>query len=209
MNLENPQSKDAQAASHAARVALRHNARARRRALGAGEHARLSAALCHNLLRCAFFVRAKRYAAFVSNDGEPDLAGLRFSALAAGKTAYLPVIHRSRLWFLPQEGAMALNRYGIAEPSSRPGSRISLLGLDLVLMPLVAFDEGGARLGMGGGFYDRTFGYLRHRTHWRRPRLIGVAFECQRVDQVPAQPWDVRLDGIMTERGLTLPVRRT
>lgn len=161
--------------------------------------------LCHHLLRCPFFLRANRYAGFVSHDGEPDLETLRFGASAAGKHAYLPVIRGKRLWFLPHQPPMAPNHFGIPEPRARPGSRARLLSLDLVLMPLVAFDGSGARLGMGGGFYDRTFSYLRHRNHWRRPRLIGVAFEFQRVESVPVQTWDVHLDGIMTEQGLTLP----
>lgn len=206
MNLEHPHPPDAGTSLKASRIALRRGARARRRALGAKEHARLSGQLCHNLLRCFFFIRAKRYAGFVSNDGEPDLSGLRYCSLAIGKTPYLPVIHGDRLWFLRHDDPMMPNRFGIPEPRSGPGARIAPLALDLVLMPLVAFDNFGARLGMGGGFYDRTFGYLRHRRHWRRPRLIGVAFEFQRVERIPAQPWDVRLDGVMTERGLMLPL---
>jgi len=83
--------------------------------------------------------------------------------------------------------------------------RTPLAALDIALVPLVAFDDYGRRLGMGGGYYDRTFAYLRHREHWRRPKLIGVAFEFQRVAELPAQPWDVPLDGIITEKGLLLP----
>ncbi|MDX1513268.1 MAG: 5-formyltetrahydrofolate cyclo-ligase [Gammaproteobacteria bacterium] len=191
--------------SHSARVALRREARNRRRALDPAEHARLSAIVCQNLIRSPYFIRARTYAGFISQDGEPDLQGLRNCALARGKRPYLPAIRGQRLWFLPHDGPMSLNRYRIPEPCSGPDSRIGLLGLDLVLMPLVAFDGRCARLGMGGGYYDRTFGYLRHRESWRRPRLIGVAYEFQRIAEVPAEPWDVRLDGVMTERGLTLP----
>ena len=92
------------------------------------------------------------------------------------------------------------NRFGIPEPSLRQ-HRIALpWALDVILVPLVGFDSACRRLGMGGGFYDRTLGFLRHRTHWRRPTLIGLAHECQRVAELEAQPWDVPLDMVVTEK---------
>ena len=72
--------------------------------------------------------------------------------------------------------------------------------LDLVLVPLVGFDGAGNRLGMGGGFYDRSFAFLGQR-RWRRPRLVGVAFDLQRVDRLPRRAWDVPLDAVASERG--------
>jgi 5-formyltetrahydrofolate cyclo-ligase len=70
-----------------------------------------------------------------------------------------------------------------------------------VLTPLVAFDLHGNRLGMGGGFYDRTFEFLNRHTHWRRPLLIGLAYDFQRVEQLYSHGWDVRLSGVVTEQG--------
>jgi len=66
----------------------------------------------------------------------------------------------------------------------------------------IAFDGAGNRLGMGAGHYDRTFAYRRHRTIWRRPWLVGVAFACQRSAGIAPQPWDVRLDAVVTETGV-------
>jgi 5-formyltetrahydrofolate cyclo-ligase len=57
---------------------------------------------------------------------------------------------------------------------------------------------------MGGGYYDATLSYLRNREKWRKPYLIGLAFECQRAASIPAEPWDIRLDAALTENGLTL-----
>jgi 5-formyltetrahydrofolate cyclo-ligase len=74
--------------------------------------------------------------------------------------------------------------------------------LDLVLVPLVGFDARGNRLGMGGGFYDRHFSFLRNRRAWRRPLLIGIAFDVQRVPQLRDSAHDVPLWGIVTERGI-------
>jgi 5-formyltetrahydrofolate cyclo-ligase len=124
-----------------------------------------------------------------------------------GKVCYLPVITpRQSLWFAPYaEGdPLALNRFGIPEPA-RPG--LSLVGaraLDLILTPLVAFDDQGHRLGMGGGFYDRTLSFLRQRHAWHKPRLLGVAHELQRISALTAEPWDVPLDGVATDMQLYL-----
>lgn len=92
------------------------------------------------------------------------------------------------------------NRFGIPEPAGTTVFRARQL--DLLLMPLVGFDTAGHRLGMGGGFYDATLAYMRQRRHWRKPRLIGVAFECQRVTALPHDPWDMPLDAVLTEKRL-------
>jgi len=70
------------------------------------------------------------------------------------------------------------------------------------LMPLVAFDSSGNRMGMGGGFYDRSFAYLRQRRQWCKPHLLGTGFELQRIENLPCQPWDIPLHSVVTERGL-------
>jgi 5-formyltetrahydrofolate cyclo-ligase len=97
---------------------------------------------------------------------------------------------------------MRRNRYGIPEPSRRTGRQRNAQGLDVLVLPLVGFDGDCNRLGMGGGYYDRSLSYLSQRRHWRRPHLIGVAHECQRVPHVPVCPWDMPLDLVVTERGV-------
>lgn len=94
------------------------------------------------------------------------------------------------------------NRYGIGEPERGAASRIAAQHLDLVLVPLVAVDTHGTRLGTGAGFYDRCLQHLRVGRRWRRPKLIGLAYEFQRVDQLAARAWDVPLDALITEKGL-------
>ena len=177
--------------------------RARRRALTTEEHELRSAQLCRRILSAPDFLRARRFAAYLSNDGEPDLDLVFERAERMGKQAYLPSLKDRGLWFLPvaSDTTMVRNRYGIAEPSCHPGERVKPFALDLVLVPLVAFDARGVRLGMGGGYYDRSFAYLNLRARWRRPRLIGVGFDFQRAESISPQPWDVRLDGVITERG--------
>ena len=96
---------------------------------------------------------------------------------------------------------MAVNYFGIPEPDISPRKRCPPRALDVVLMPLVAFDESGNRLGMGGGFYDQTFSYKSRAANVSKPLLIGVAYEFQRVDLLPTNWWDIGLDGIVTENG--------
>ena len=91
------------------------------------------------------------------------------------------------------------NRYGIPEPPLAPSSLLEPTALDVVLLPLLGFDRHGNRLGTGGGYYDRSFAFLRGRRRPARPRLIGVGYACQEVAALPAAEWDVGLDAIVTE----------
>lgn len=123
------------------------------------------------------------------------------------KTAYLPVLSRlaaDHLWFAQASSGMELktNHFGIPEPVVKTAELIRAHRLDLVLLPLVAFDAHGNRLGRGGGFYDRSLEFLRHRRYWKKPHLIGLAYEFQRLERVPTDDWDVLLDGVVTERGV-------
>ena len=93
------------------------------------------------------------------------------------------------------------NRYGIGEPQRGAAPRIAARHLDLVLVPLVAVDAHGTRLGTGAGFYDRCLQHLRAGRRWRRPKLIGLSYEFQRVGPLAAGDWDVPLDALLTEKG--------
>ena len=117
----------------------------------------------------------------------------------------LPVVSaldKLRLGFAPlnPETDLKLDRYGIPTPKSSPGSVLTVQQIDLVLLPLVAFDRHGSRLGMGAGHYDATVGYLRSRYCWRRPRLIGVGYSFQEVESVPLDAWDLVMHGVVTDK---------
>ncbi len=187
--------------------------RARRRALAAAEHRARSHRIGHSLFARVTLRRIERVACYLPNDGEVDLTPLIERLALHGKACYLPVLDAQRprrLWFAPYSPGDPLqaNRFGIPEPIAAPRERVDARQLDLILMPLVAFDAMGYRLGMGAGYYDRTLAFLRRREHWRKPRLIGVAFELQRVERIASQAWDVPLDAIATESGLH-PARRS
>jgi 5-formyltetrahydrofolate cyclo-ligase len=186
------------------RHVLRARLRKARCALSAQERA-VSAERCSDLLcRHPGFRNAKRIATYLPNDGELDTLPLISRAWEMGKQIYLPVLiphGENRLWFARYEPNAPLirNRFGIPEPIRAAQTRVAPLALDLVLTPLVAFDTKGHRLGMGGGFYDRSFAYLLRHTHWLRPRLIGLAYDFQRQPKLPGQPWDVPLHAIATD----------
>ncbi len=200
---------------HADRRELRRRLRQRRRALSPRQQRLASQALCRHLKRLPELQRARRVALYLPNDGEIDPRPLIDWLRRRRARIYLPVLRplvENRLWFVHYHAGtrMTRNRFGIAEPDTRFGARRSnrlpAWALDAVLMPLVGFDGDGQRIGMGGGFYDRTFAFAR----WRRPApvLIGLAHDCQRVPALPVASWDVPLDAVVSDRQTIRP-RRT
>ena len=185
------------------RSELRSEMRRRRRRTALHERAGCARRVAAHLATADLVRRSRRIACYRAVEGELDLSPLLPRLWAMGKRAYLPVLHGAKLWFLPYEAntPLAANRYGIPEPDVAPRLRCAPRALDLVLAPLVGFDEEGNRLGMGGGYYDRTFAYMRHSRAWMRPVLIGVAYEFQAVAELPADRWDVPLAGVVTEKG--------
>jgi 5-formyltetrahydrofolate cyclo-ligase len=186
-------------------AALRRRLRLLRRGLSASQQRNHARALARTLGRHPAFLRARRIGIYWPADGEIDPRPLLGLAQASRKRWHLPVLcphPHPRLWFLtyrPDE-PLRPNRFGIPEPALRNRRLRLAWSLDILLVPLVGFDAECHRLGMGGGYYDRTLSFLSRRQHWRRPRLIGIAHECQRVAELPVRPWDIPLDLVMTER---------
>lgn len=148
------------------------------------------------------YQRARRIAVYFGIDGEVDLRLIVQHARASGKSIFAPVLARDGLRFIEIEvrELVRRNRFGIPEPCH--GRYIDAQKLDVVLAPLVAFDACGHRLGMGKGYYDRTFGFLRLRTRWRKPKLVGIGFDFQKIDRLAAQYWDVPLWAAVTNAGI-------
>lgn len=192
------------------RQGIRRNMRQARRALTAHAHHQASVQAVQRLSCLQIFRNAKRIACYFPNDGEIDAALLIEHIHNSGKQCYMPVLDTlsgNKMWFAPYSANSATrpNRYGIAEPCISARHYLRAQQLDLLITPLVAFDAQGNRLGMGGGYYDRTLAYLRHHKAWIKPSVIGIAFECQRIDQLPAEDWDIPLHAIVTEKCLYHP----
>jgi 5-formyltetrahydrofolate cyclo-ligase len=183
---------------------IRKRIRATRQSLSPHEVESKSASICKQLAKSPEYRASNRIAIYLSNDNEAQPEQLLPQAWHLNKTLYLPILKPkplTGLWFgrYDQNSRLVYNCYGIPEPLLSRKILARAWTLDLAFIPLVAFDLKGNRLGMGGGFYDRAFSYLHQRQLLRRPRLIGLAFGCQKVDKLPAQPWDIPLDGIITE----------
>lgn len=180
--------------------------RRRRRQLSPVEIAASSARIGHHLWRLPALARAHRIAGYCAVGGEVDCGGFLGQAVTRRRDIYLPVIHGRKLLFapyLPGE-SMTINRYGIPEPGDPAGPCLRGRDLDVVLAPLVAFDNHGHRIGMGGGYYDRSFALLARREAWRRPLLVGLAYEFQCVEHLATNAWDVSLHAVVTEGGVRI-----
>ncbi len=144
---------------------------------------------------------SQHIALYLSNDGEIDSQPLIHWLWQQGKQVYLPVLHPfsdGHLLFLHYDAntPMVVNKYRIAEPKLDQTKIKPVHQLDLVFTPLVGFDADGHRLGMGGGYYDRTLApWFAHGTG---PTPIGLAHDCQYVDKLPTADWDVPLPKIVT-----------
>jgi 5-formyltetrahydrofolate cyclo-ligase len=147
------------------------------------------------------FTAARKVACYLSAADEVDPSLIIQRAWRAGKQVFAPVVgERGTMEFrqLMPQTELRKNRYELWEPQSEVA--IAPQQLDLVITPVVAFDSRRHRIGMGSGYFDRCFEFLKHKRQWRRPKLIGVAFECQRVEKIVPNPWDVRLYRLITER---------
>jgi 5-formyltetrahydrofolate cyclo-ligase len=188
----------------AAKAALRKHLRAQRRALSNRDHDRRSRLAVKAIERLAQFAAGRRVALYLPFDGEVDTTRLIAAARRRGVHLYVPVVidrrHR-RLAFYPLAGKTRRGTFGIRIPD-RADAALAARWLDLVIVPLVGVDRAGRRLGMGGGFYDRLFAFRGHRNHWRVPRLIGLAFDCQSVVSVQPDNWDLCFDAVATESGI-------
>lgn len=191
--------------SVSSRQQIRREMRRRRRSLTARQQQRAALAVRRRLMHLSAFRNARRVGCYLANDGEVDLQAVIDSIHSMHKHCYLPVLdslRSNRLWFAPLtvDTPLRPNRFGIPEPDVSARHFVAASHLDLLLLPLVAFDPQGNRLGMGGGFYDRSLAFLQQRSCWFRPRLYGVAHEFQCLTTLQQAAWDIPLHGIITDR---------
>lgn len=187
------------------RPQLRRLLRQARRALTPAQQQQAANGLYRQLAQHPLFRRARHIALYLPNDGEIDPRLLLRAAQRRGKATYLPVLSpwpQTKMVFQRIRPGEKLrpNRFRILEPQMNIARQRKVWALDLVLLPLVGFDDAGGRLGMGGGFYDRSLAYLARRRQWRKPTLLGLAHECQKVERLAQASWDVPLQGTVSDR---------
>ncbi|AIE67067.1 MULTISPECIES: 5-formyltetrahydrofolate cyclo-ligase [Klebsiella] len=181
------------------RQQIRQQIRQRRRALTPEQQTQFALHAADRMMTYPPVLLAQTVAVFLSFDGELDTRPLIDQLWRAGKRVYLPVLHPfspGNLLFLHYHPSsdLVVNRLNIREPKLDVRDVLPLSQLDVLVTPLVAFDAAGQRLGMGGGFYDRTL------QNWRQHRLqpVGYAHDCQQVDALPTEQWDIPLPAVIT-----------
>ena len=183
------------------RKQLRDSLRHLRKNLLISEQKAASKAVYDLVTKQDFFTSANHLAFYLSFDGELNPKPILEKAMEEYKSCYLPVIsrnnqHEMSFRLYEEDTSLKKNKWGIQEPSELRSS-ISPLNLEVVFVPLVGFDEKCFRLGMGKGFYDKAFNF-KNQNLVAKPLLVGLAYECQRVQKVPIESWDVRLDLVVT-----------
>jgi 5-formyltetrahydrofolate cyclo-ligase len=185
---------------------LRRQLRRVRAELGDATRRNAGSRVLRHALSAGLLKRGRRLAFYVPANSELDILPLLNRALWLQAACFLPIVppaRQRRLWFgrLGDGPHWSVNRFDIPEyGKQRPKVRAGVL--DIVFLPLLGFDLRGFRMGMGGGYYDASLAFLKNRRKWRRPRLVGIAFDAQKCDHIPNDPWDVPLDMVITEAGV-------
>ena len=182
------------------RQAIRQQVRQLRQQLPTEVRAKAAIDLAEQIFSRSELSSRQHFALYLANDAELATEPLINALWHAGKDVYLPVLHPfcpGYLLFLHYDSATPLqpNRFGIPEPQLNCAKVMPVAELDIIFTPLVAFDATGNRLGMGGGFYDRTLSQLPPDSHCQ---VIGLAHNCQQVDAVPGEAWDIPLQQTIT-----------
>ena len=185
---------------------LRQHIREQRRQLSKLEQKQHSETIIQHLLRSRLYQYAQHIALYIANDGEIDLSSLMTKLLRDNKKVYLPIILSTKNATMSfaaytKETLLEKNGFGILEPVYDKQHLIPIEQLDLILAPLVGFDESGNRMGMGGGFYDRALQHIKQGVS--QTQFFGIAHELQKIEQLEAQKWDIPLNGVITEERLS------
>ncbi len=177
---------------------MRTSLRAYRKGLDTSQQSKAALALIDSVAELARWDDAQDIAIYLPFDVEIDTTPLIDFARRAGKCIHLPIITEQdsldfALWSAGDE--LLKNRFNIPEPSTT-APRSPPETLDIIFLPLVAWDKRGSRLGMGAGFYDRALAGVTG------PLRVGLAHTCQQVEYIAREEWDVALNFVATDTGL-------
>ncbi len=176
---------------------------AQRRALTPDQMHQAARRVAARVWRLPVLARSRRLALYLPVSGELDCTPVISAAWRRGREVFLPVMAGTGLRFAPfaPDSQLLCNRFGIPEPACSADEWRSAREMDVILAPLVGFDANGYRLGMGGGYYDRTLAFLALRANFRRPHFIGLAYAFQQIGAVPHHEHDVQLEAVVTDAG--------
>ncbi len=175
---------------------------AKRGAISASDRQKAAEAAARHWVVEIHFQSSQHIACYLPFRDELDSLPLLQAIWESNKICYLPVLTvEKKLHFVRYNKGDKLipNQYSILEPENK-SRLLAAENLDIVITPLVVFDEKGHRLGTGGGYYDRTFAF-RQQQSICPPFLLGLAYALQKTEAIPVDPWDINLDAVLTEQG--------
>ncbi|HAE70416.1 MAG TPA: 5-formyltetrahydrofolate cyclo-ligase [Gammaproteobacteria bacterium] len=175
---------------------LRQSIRIQRRLISSSDREKFAKQLLSQIQKLANFQHGQKIALYLPNDGEIDTKYIQNFLKNRGFSIYLPILVGKSLKFAKVGKNFRKNRFGINEPIST--QILNANQLNTLFMPLVGFDQFKNRIGMGGGFYDRTLSFKKRQQGYKNPKLYGLAFDCQEVAKLNTKPWDVPLDAVVT-----------
>ncbi|MBL4744293.1 MAG: 5-formyltetrahydrofolate cyclo-ligase [Cycloclasticus sp.] len=183
-------------------ISLRRSLRLKRNNIAPATRLIFDSAINQILLKTGLSLRFSNIAGYLANDGEPSISPIIQTRSTCKQPFFLPVLDRKKLKFAHYHWGDPLdnNAFSIPEPTQNPTLPIKFLSA--IFMPLVGFDLQGNRIGMGGGYYDRSLHFLRNSKCKKRPLLIGIAYQLQQVNDIKPHAWDIPLDAVVTENGL-------
>ena len=181
---------------------IRQSALAHRSRLSPAEVQSASLEIAHRLWSLPALSRSPKIAFYSAISGEVDCEFAIEKAWSRGRKVYLPILMQDEIRFgaYARNSKILRNRYQIPEPATKQCELVHPREIDVVITPLVAFDTHMNRIGMGGGYYDRSFRFMKNRSNWKRPVLVGVAYEFQKVPKLKACSWDIPLHFVVTEK---------
>jgi len=177
---------------------LRHDYKAKRLAIPASQRMQTAEAIARQLVNLPEWASTSYIAGYWASQGEVPLHIVQMR-VQPPRVWCLPLVQEDKtLKFAPWRSGDALvsNQYGIPEPDISPTSLLDAKDLSIALMPLLAYTRTGTRLGMGGGYYDRSFSF---RDGMDRPLLVGIAYSDQEAEKLPSEDRDVKLDMLINE----------
>lgn len=178
---------------------LRRQGKTARQNLTVAERRQASEIIAKSVVSSPWFRRSENIACYISTDHEVDTSSIIARAWAMKKSVFAPVLgKKNQLRFreLSDKSTLKRDHFDLWQPVD--GEFIPPGRLDVVIAPLVCFDRDNNRIGMGGGYFDRTFSFLKDRKYLHHPKLVGLGFDCQKIEKIPANPWDVRLFAVVT-----------
>ena len=179
---------------------LRQKFLAKRLAISAAQRMQTADAIAQQLVNLPEWPTANYIAGYWATRGEVPLHIVQMR-VQTPKVWCLPIIQQDRtLKFAPWRSGddLVSNQYGIPEPDISPTSALDASTPSIILLPLLAYTNRGERLGMGGGYYDRSFAFRHDQA--APPLLIGIAYSDQEAEHLPSEEWDVKLDMVINER---------